>query len=118
MRLMLPKLILVVFASVSCTVVPERTAEKEIVEVTWTTPDFRREISQTVNCQSIGLVVSTRGYSSGETVRVTVINHEDSAYEVALYGTVGIHGEARILWEEGACEGFTPSGRKTEPLPA
>lgn len=118
MRLVLPTLILVVLACVSCIAVPERTADKEVVDVTWTTPDFRREIRQTVNCQSIGLIVATRGYSSGETVRVTVINHEDSAYEVALYGTVGVNGEARILWEEGACEGFTPSSRQTEALPA
>lgn len=90
---------------------PERAADKEIVDVTWTTPDFRREIRLTVNCQSMGIIVATRGYRSGEAVRVTVIDYEDLAYEVPLYGTVGVNGEARILWEEGSCEGFTPSSR-------
>jgi hypothetical protein len=118
MRRLLSTLIFAVVACVSCTAVPERTADKEIVDITWTTPDFRREIRKTVNCQSIGLIVATRGYRSGETVRVTVINHEDPAYEVPLYGVVGVNGEARILWEEGACEGFTPSSRKTASLPS
>lgn len=111
---LLPTLLFAVLTCSSCTAVPERTADQEIVDVTWTTPDFRREIRQTVNCQSIGLIVATRGYRWGETVRVTVINHEDPAYEVPLYGTVGVNGEARILWEQGACEGFTPSSPKLD----
>lgn len=114
MRRLLPTPIFAVLACISCTAVPERTADQEIVDVTWTTPDFRREIHQTVNCQSIGLIVATRGYRLGETVRVTVINHEDPAYEVPLYGIVGVNGEARIHWQEGACEGFTPSSPKLD----
>lgn len=103
MRPLLPAFaIAAALACASCsTPVPE--AEKAITGIEWTTPDFKRTIEQTANCQSIGLIVSTRGYEQGETVRVTLIDKDNPRFEQALYGTVDADSKARIRWENGGC---------------
>ena len=102
MRPTLPALALATLACASCsTLLPE--AEKAVTNIEWTTPDFQRPIEQTVNCQTIGLIVTTRGYVQGETVRVTLIDKDNPRFEQALYGTVDADSKARIRWENGGC---------------
>ena len=110
-------------ASTSCTTMPTNNSvekdsvEKTIVHAAWTTADFSHEITEAFNCQAIGLLVATKGYQTGDPVKVTIIDKNAANFEVRLHGTVDADGNARISWPEGACEAAREAAHDAAPVP-
>lgn len=84
--------------------------EKEIVDVAWMDMDFKREIKNAVQCQDVGLLVTTRGYAEGEDVNVTLgVKNGSTEHDVKLHAKVDTDGKARVRWPAMGCVDHMPT---------
>ena len=97
-------------------------AAREIVGAAWMDIDFQRELKPGVECQDVGILVTTRGYAPGEEVSL-VIGEENGSkeYDTRLYGKVDEDGKARIRWLAMGCVDHMPTpllqSMKSQPEP-
>lgn len=84
--------------------------EKEIVNAAWMDGDFKHELQTAVTCQDVGVLVTTRGYATGDDVRLTVgVENGSKDDDVVLHGKVDADGKARVRWPAMGCEDHVPT---------
>ena len=84
--------------------------EKEIVDAAWMDMDFQRELKSAVQCQDVGILVTTRGYAEGEDVNVTLgVKNGSKDHDVKLHAKVDADGKARVRWPAMGCVDHMPT---------
>ena len=84
--------------------------EKEIIDAAWMDMDFKRELKTAVQCQDMGILVTTRGYAEGEDVSVTLgVKNGSKDHDVKLHAKVDADGKARVRWPAMGCVDHMPT---------